>query len=150
MSIIFTAGQIVNTKYGVGKITYFEDDYMDIVINGKEHNFFAPFEGKVWEYTPPPPKDQIWRDILARPDMTPLIALTKLNLHGMNFMMSLLNGSIAEWDDLTPTQKMNHVAIATAIPLTFWAEAKETGKLDELIAHHSKASSTEGKNSQYV
>jgi hypothetical protein len=68
----------------------------------------------------------------------------------MNFMMSLLNGSIADWDELTPTQKMNHVAVATAIPLTFLAEAKETGKLDDLIAHRSKASSTEGKSGQYV
>ncbi|WP_315921133.1 hypothetical protein [Mesorhizobium sp. SP-1A] len=138
MAMNFSEGQTVNTKYGVGKITYFDDDYMDVVVNGKEYNFFAPFEGKVQEYTPPPPKDQIWRDILARPDMAPLIALTKLNLHGINFMMSLLNGSTAEWDELTPTQKMNHVAVATAIPLTFWAEAKETGKLDDLISQHSR------------
>lgn len=145
MSVCFSKDQTVNTKYGAGKITYFEDDYMDVVVNGKEHNFFAPFEGKVWEYTPPPPKDQIWRDILARPDMAPLIALTKLNLHGMNFMMSLLNGSTAEWDELTPTQQMNHVAVATAIPLTFWAEAKESGNLDKLIAHHSKIGSADEK-----
>lgn len=148
MAVNFSEGQTVNTKFGVGKITYCDDDYMDVVVAGAERNFFAPFVGKVWEYTPPPPKDQIWRDILARPDMTPLIALTKLNLHGMNFMMSLLNGSIAEWDDLTPTQQMNHVAVATAIPLAFWAEAKESGNLEKLIEHHSRIGCASEKGGQ--
>lgn len=134
MTVEFAHDQTVNTKYGVGKITYVEDGYMDVVVKGKEYNFFEPFDGKVWAYTPPPSKDQIFDEILARPDMTSIINLSKINHHGMSFVMSLLHGSSADWDELTSNQKMNHIAITSGTPVSFWLEAYKEGKLDVLIA----------------
>lgn len=138
MENIFAKGQTVNTKYGVGTITYFEDDYMDVDINGRERNFFAPFSGKVWQYSPPPPKDQIWRDILDRSDMAPILSLTKLNVHGINFMTSLFKGNVTEWEELTPTQQMFHVSNATHVPLSVWKDASETNELDLIIERCNK------------
>jgi|SRR5690606_31937943 len=137
MSNKFSEGQVVNTKFGVGKITYYDDDYMDVVVNGAEKNFFAPFDGKVWEYQQPSAGDQMWLDILARADMATLIRLTKLNLHAISFVVSLYKGNTTEWDDLTATQKMNHIAVTSKLPLAVWAEAYRTGEIADLIAEYS-------------
>lgn len=131
----FKNGDLVECKAGVGTITYFEDDYMDIELkNGTERSFFAPFEGKVWPYVKPVPMSElpVWDEILKRvPELTLAEAWTQSMVAGM--AVRILGGQAKEWDELRAYNKVHYISLITGCPVSIFREAYENGQIETII-----------------
>lgn len=143
MSEAFELHQPVECKAGIGKITYFEDNFMEVTLNdGTERTFWGPFEGKVWNYVAPAKKEKsdgispIWDEILNHPAMSRFYRAAQLEQTAMGFVVEILSGKAVDpWDQLNAFQKMQFISVATALPVGVILEAKLNNTLEELLTN---------------
>lgn len=136
MTETFKEGDIVECKFGLGTITYFEDGYMDVELakDRSERSFFEPFEGKVWPYVKPVPVNELplWDEILAKiPEIT--LAEAWMNSVSAGMVVRFLGGEAKDWKEFSAYNKLNFVAVTTGCPQSVLKDAYESGNLDALI-----------------
>lgn len=113
--MIFNIHQVVNTPKGKGEVTYIEDGYIEVTVNGVEMSFDAPFNG-VTEYTGPKPITPENFKISNRFDdiEIPFLMeqLARLQHVQISYAVTVLGGTADPWEELSQEQKLNFVAIA--------------------------------------
>jgi hypothetical protein len=141
----FSVGQEVECKAGIGKITYFEDGFMEVTLgSGIEKDYWAPFDGKVWPYVKPIPVSElpVWDDIVNDPAVASNIEDAKWYHAMTSRIVEGFGGSAGGWDELSGYQKVHFLSVRTGIPVSVLKEARECGKLDEIFQPRTR---NEGK-----
>ena len=112
----------VVTPKGTGWVTYAEDDYIEVSVNGAEFSFEAPFTGVRLEADVKAEADAIAKEKLIQAEydaMTKFSALTddekivaKVNWYTASALVQMVGGSAADWDELSETQKLNYAKVS--------------------------------------
>lgn len=129
----FSIDDIVKTPKGKGTVSYVEDTYIEVDVNGVEMGFEAPFKDlSHWTAEDETPKTRMrsdsdalaastptpeFDDVLSLVERTlPEYALSALlHFNTVKSLLPTLGGSAPSWDSLNSFQKLNHIAMAAGL-----------------------------------
>lgn len=138
----FKEGDDVECKAGRGTVTYCEDGFMEVrLLDRTERTFFAPFQGKVWQYVKLIPVEElpVWSEIVKHPDVSPHLGRVAQFQAVLTALASRTGGQAESWKNLADFHKCNFLAAMTGCPVAIWREAAEKGKLSTLAARWLQA-----------